>query len=56
MRYRFEFQSSGTPELVFAADQALGFESRQRLVRDVRARTGLRLCGADVPCPGGDGS
>lgn len=56
VRYRFEFQSGGTPELVFAADQALAFQSRQGLVRAVRERTDLRLCGADVPCPGGDGS
>jgi membrane-associated phospholipid phosphatase len=56
VRYRFEFDSAGTPELVFAADQALAFQSRAGLVDEVRDRTGLRLCGADVPCPGGDGS
>jgi membrane-associated phospholipid phosphatase len=56
VRYEFEFARAATPSLVFAADEALAFQSRQGLVRAVRDRTGLKLCGANVPCPGGDGS
>jgi hypothetical protein len=54
--YRFQFDRIGTPALVFAADQALAFEHRQSLVRVVKKRNDLKLCGASVPCPGGDGS
>jgi hypothetical protein len=54
--YDFAFARAASPALVFAADEALAFQSRQAVVRAVRNRTDLRLCGADVPCPGGDGS
>jgi membrane-associated phospholipid phosphatase len=54
--YDFAFGRAASPALVFAADGALAFQSRPALVRSVRDDTGLRLCGADVPCPGGDGS
>jgi hypothetical protein len=55
VRYDFDFDRGATPAFVFAADEALAFQSRQLLVREVRDRTDLRLCGADVPCPGGTG-
>jgi hypothetical protein len=55
VRYEFDFDRGATPAFVFAADEALAFQSRQLLVREVRERTDLRLCGADVPCPGGTG-
>jgi hypothetical protein len=54
--YDFSFARAASPALVFAADEALAFESRQAVVQAVRDRTDLKLCGADVPCPGGDGS
>ncbi len=54
--YEFAFSRAGTPTLLFAADEALAFQSRQTVVTAVRDRTDLKLCGADVPCPGGDGS
>jgi hypothetical protein len=53
--YEFAFSRAGTPSLLFAADEALAFQSRRALIRAVRDQTDLRLCGADVPCPGGDG-
>jgi membrane-associated phospholipid phosphatase len=53
--YEFEFARRAEPALVFAADEALAFQSRQSLVRAVRERNDLKLCGADVPCPGGTG-
>jgi len=53
--YRFSFARAGTPADVFAADDALTFQSRQRVVQSVRDEYDLRLCGADVPCPGGTG-
>jgi hypothetical protein len=49
--YRFSF--SGDANLTFDADNALAFQPRAVLVDEVRQRTGLRLCGEGVPCPGG---
>ena len=49
--YRFSF--SGDANLTFDADNALSFQPRAVLVEEVRERTGLRLCGEGVACPGG---
>jgi membrane-associated phospholipid phosphatase/serine/threonine protein kinase len=54
--YRFTFKRATAPGLVFDADQALAFRSRETLVRAVESRSDLKLCGAGVTCPGGDGS
>jgi hypothetical protein len=52
--YRFDFDSAETASLLFDVDNALAFQSRADLVETVRARNGLRLCGAGAPrCPGG---
>jgi membrane-associated phospholipid phosphatase len=51
--YEFAFAAGASPSLIFEADQALGFVSRQDLVDKVRDASDLRLCGAGVPCPGG---
>ena len=51
--YRFSFTGPATASLMFDADRALGAEPRSELVAAVRHRTGLRLCGAGVSCPGG---
>jgi hypothetical protein len=51
--YQFSFGSDATASLTFDADNALSFQPRAILVDEVRDRTGLRLCGAGVPCPGG---
>jgi len=54
--YRYAFAEGSSPTLVFDADRALTFETRQPLVDEVRRQTDLRLCGAGVPCPGGRSS
>jgi hypothetical protein len=51
--YTFDFGGDATAALTFAADNALAFQPREALVREVRENTGLRLCGAGAPCPGG---
>jgi hypothetical protein len=51
--YRFSFEGEATAALMFAADNALSFEPREALVRQVDDDTGLRLCGAGSACPGG---
>jgi hypothetical protein len=51
--YRFAFEEDAPTGVVFEADQALGFQDRGALVEEVDDRTGLRLCGAGAPCPGG---
>jgi hypothetical protein len=53
--YEFQF-TRVSPALVAAAGQALGFQRRSTLVRAVDRRNDLKLCGAGVHCPGGDGS
>jgi hypothetical protein len=53
--YDFSF-TRATRALVAAADQALAFQRRSTLVRAVDRRTDLKLCGAGVHCPGGEGS
>jgi tRNA A-37 threonylcarbamoyl transferase component Bud32 len=51
--YRVDLDSRETSALLFDIDTALGFQHRAALVDAVRDRSGLRLCGAGVPCPGG---
>jgi tRNA A-37 threonylcarbamoyl transferase component Bud32 len=51
--YQFSFQGDATAALMFDADNALSFQRRDTLVRQVDEDTGLRLCGAGVPCAGG---
>jgi tRNA A-37 threonylcarbamoyl transferase component Bud32 len=51
--YKFSFEGGATAALMFAADNALSFQRRETLVRQVDDDTGLRLCGAGSPCPGG---
>jgi hypothetical protein len=50
--YRFDFPRGVSPDLLFDADQALAFEPRGPVVRQVAVDSRQRLCGADVPCPG----
>ena len=51
--YTFEFGGDATAALTFATDNALAFQPREELVREVREQLGLQLCGAGAPCPGG---
>jgi tRNA A-37 threonylcarbamoyl transferase component Bud32 len=51
--YDFDFDTGASSAELFAADGALAFQPRDELVARVRERTGLRLCGAGVACPGG---
>jgi tRNA A-37 threonylcarbamoyl transferase component Bud32 len=51
--YRVELDSPETASLLFDIDTALAFQDRAELVDAVRHRSGLRLCGAGVACPGG---
>ena len=51
--YEFAFDEPGS-DLLFDAESALAFQARRSLVQDVRARSGLSLCGYGAPpCPGG---
>jgi hypothetical protein len=50
--YRFDFPRGVSPDLLFDADQALAFQPRDTLVRQVAVDSRQRLCGSDVPCPG----
>jgi membrane-associated phospholipid phosphatase/tRNA A-37 threonylcarbamoyl transferase component Bud32 len=51
--YEFDFDGEASASLMFELDTALGFQPRRELVDTVRNESGLRLCGAGVPCPGG---
>lgn len=51
--YRFRLTGSETASLTLAIDEALSFVRRDALVTKVADRSGLRLCGAGVNCPGG---
>jgi hypothetical protein len=51
--YTFDFDDEAVAALMFAADNALAFQPRQLMVDKVEENTGLRLCGAGAPCPGG---
>ena len=48
----YEFAFADTSASLFDADNALAF-ARSVLVDEVRDDSGLRLCGAGAPCPGG---
>jgi hypothetical protein len=51
--YRMEFDDEAPASAIFDVDDALGFQSRDELVAEVRGNTDLRLCGAGAPpCPG----
>jgi hypothetical protein len=50
--YRFHLRGSPAGSLAIAG-AAVALEPRARLVSAVRSSTGLRLCGAGAPCPGG---
>ena len=50
--YQFRFPSGVSPVLAGAADTAVSFVPRSRLVRHVRETEGLALCGRGAPCPG----
>ncbi len=49
--YTYAFERGAASALLFAVDQALGFQDRESLIRTVHDDTDLRLCGAGVPCP-----
>jgi hypothetical protein len=52
--YEFDFDDAASADLLFDADRALGFQSRDALVETVHDETGLSLCGAGAPeCAGG---
>jgi tRNA A-37 threonylcarbamoyl transferase component Bud32 len=53
--FRFDFAPEAPAALALAADEAVGFLPRERLVAAVEHRSDLKLCGAGVHCPGGDG-
>jgi tRNA A-37 threonylcarbamoyl transferase component Bud32 len=50
--YRFQFPSGVSPVLAGAADTAVSFVPRSRLVSHVRLTEGLALCGRGAACPG----
>jgi hypothetical protein len=50
--YEFSLRGAGAAELLFDAEQALGFVPRERLVEHVRNLNGLALCGAGARCSG----
>jgi serine/threonine protein kinase len=51
--YHFSFDPGANPSLIAEAEDEVGFLKRSDLVEAVGDRTGLRLCGAGAPCPGG---
>jgi tRNA A-37 threonylcarbamoyl transferase component Bud32 len=53
--FRFDFAPEAPAALTLAADEAVDFEPRERLVAAVEDRSDLALCGAGVHCPGGTG-
>jgi hypothetical protein len=51
--YRFEFDGDTNASPIVVLDAGLGFQSRADLVREVKRRSGLSLCGAGAdPCTG----
>jgi len=50
--YRFRFAPGASPVLAGAADTAVTFIPRSRLVGYVQHTEGLALCGRGAPCPG----
>jgi hypothetical protein len=51
--YEFSGSARGDRQLQALADATLDFVARDRVAGYVRDQTGLALCGAGVPCPGG---
>ena len=51
--YEFSGSARGDRQLQALADATLDFVPRDRVAGYVRDQTGLALCGAGVPCPGG---
>ena len=51
--YKFAFARGTSPSEVFDVDQALSFQPRSSLVKAVKDRNDLKLCGRAAPCPGG---
>jgi hypothetical protein len=50
--YRFQFPPGASPVLAGAADSAVTFTPRSKLVAYVRDTEGLALCGRGAACPG----
>jgi membrane-associated phospholipid phosphatase len=50
--YRYSFAPGASPLLAAAISDAVAFMPRARLVRYVRDKEGLALCGRGAPCPG----
>ena len=50
--YRFDFAAGASQILATAVDSGVGFMPRARLVKYVRDREGLALCGRGASCPG----
>jgi hypothetical protein len=50
--YRFRFSPGASPVLAGAADVAIAFITRARLVAFVQHSEGLSLCGRGASCPG----
>ena len=54
--YRFAFKGDVNASAIAVLDSALGFQPRDELVKVVKQRSGLVLCGAGAPaCAGGQG-
>jgi hypothetical protein len=51
--YDFAIDARRTASVLFDAEAALAFQPRTELVRAVRERSNLALCGVGAPCPGG---
>jgi tRNA A-37 threonylcarbamoyl transferase component Bud32/membrane-associated phospholipid phosphatase len=50
--YRFDFAPGASPLLAIGVNSAVDFMPRATLVKYVRDREGLALCGRGAPCPG----
>ena len=50
--YRFDFAPGASPLLATGVDGAVAFMPRATLVKYVRDKEGLALCGRGAPCPG----
>ena len=50
--YRFDFAPGASPLLAIGVHSAVDFMPRAALVRYVRDKEGLALCGRGAPCPG----
>jgi len=50
--YRFDFAPGASPLLAIGVHSAVDFMPRATLVKHVRDKEGLALCGRAAPCPG----